>query len=61
MRYSSISSSHTLHENDTLISGSDIISLSIFGQRVIVLNSARAVNDLLEKRSGQYSNKCALS
>ncbi|KAE9389986.1 cytochrome P450 [Gymnopus androsaceus JB14] len=36
---------------------SDIIHLSALGNSIIVLNSARAVNDLLEKRSSIYSSR----
>ncbi|QRV81303.1 cytochrome P450 family protein [Ceratobasidium sp. AG-Ba] len=36
---------------------SDIISFTIFGQTTVVLNSATAANDLLEKRSSIYSDR----
>lgn len=36
---------------------SDIIHLSALGNSIIVLNSAGAVNDLLEKRSVIYSSR----
>ncbi|CAE6484738.1 unnamed protein product [Rhizoctonia solani] len=36
---------------------SDIISLSIFGTTIIVLNSNKAANDLLEKRSSIHSGR----
>ncbi|KAE9385840.1 cytochrome P450 [Gymnopus androsaceus JB14] len=36
---------------------SDIIHLSALGNSIVVLNSARAVNDLLEKRSSMYSSR----
>ncbi|QRW22858.1 cytochrome P450 family protein [Rhizoctonia solani] len=37
--------------------GSDIISFTIMGQTTVVLNSAAAANDLLEKRSLIYSDR----
>ncbi|ELU39069.1 cytochrome P450 [Rhizoctonia solani AG-1 IA] len=37
--------------------GSDIISFTIMGQTTVVLNSAAAANDLLEKRSSIYSDR----
>ncbi|KAG8730770.1 hypothetical protein FRC12_020082, partial [Ceratobasidium sp. 428] len=37
--------------------GSDIISLSFFGMTIVVLNSAEAATDLLEKRANIYSNR----
>ncbi|CAE6350687.1 unnamed protein product [Rhizoctonia solani] len=36
---------------------SDIVSLDLFGQDVIILNSAQAAIDTLEKRSGAYSDR----
>jgi cytochrome P450 len=38
----------------------DLISISIFGQPVILISSAKVVEDLLEKRSLIYSNRPAL-
>ena len=35
----------------------DIVHVKIFGKHVIMLNSARAVNDLLDKRSSIYSDR----
>ncbi|KAG8795511.1 hypothetical protein FRC12_013310 [Ceratobasidium sp. 428] len=37
--------------------GSDIISLSFFGTTVIVLNSAEAATEILDKRANIYSNR----
>ncbi|CAE6365210.1 unnamed protein product [Rhizoctonia solani] len=37
--------------------GSDIIFLKVFGQQMVVLNSLKAASDLLEKRSGIYSDR----
>ncbi|KAF8668105.1 cytochrome P450 family [Rhizoctonia solani] len=36
---------------------SDIIYLPMFGRQFIILNSAEAVNELLEKRSAKYSDR----
>ncbi|CUA69023.1 O-methylsterigmatocystin oxidoreductase [Rhizoctonia solani] len=36
---------------------SDIIYLSMLGQRIVVLNSAQAASDLLDKRSALYSDR----
>ncbi|KAH7337957.1 cytochrome P450 [Rhizoctonia solani] len=36
---------------------SDIISITVFGQVIVVLNSAKAVNELLDRRSAIYSNR----
>ncbi|KAK1223031.1 hypothetical protein PQX77_014108 [Marasmius sp. AFHP31] len=35
----------------------DVFHLEVFGHHTIVLNSAKAINDLLEKRSGNYSDR----
>jgi len=37
--------------------GSKIIYLEVFGQPIVVLNSAQAGKDLLDKRSSTYSNR----
>ncbi|KAI0263940.1 cytochrome P450 [Gloeopeniophorella convolvens] len=37
--------------------GSEIISVSVFGQAIVVLNSIRAAKDLLEKRGEIYSDR----
>ncbi|EKM54598.1 uncharacterized protein PHACADRAFT_96498 [Phanerochaete carnosa HHB-10118-sp] len=37
--------------------GSDIIHLEVFGSHIVALNSAKAVKDLLEKRSSIYSDR----
>ncbi|CAE6477727.1 unnamed protein product [Rhizoctonia solani] len=36
---------------------SDIVFLKIFGQKILVLNSAEAASDLLDKRSALYSDR----
>jgi hypothetical protein len=36
---------------------SDILSFSVLGQRVIVLNSVEAAVDLLDKRGAKYSDR----
>ncbi|KAF8729783.1 cytochrome P450 family, partial [Rhizoctonia solani] len=36
---------------------SDIVYLELFGQKIVVLNSAEAASDLLDKRSGIYSDR----
>jgi hypothetical protein len=35
----------------------DIVYLEILGQKIIVLNSAEAASDLLDKRSALYSDR----
>ena len=35
----------------------DILYLNLFGKDVIILNSAKAISDLLDKRSKIYSDK----
>ena len=35
----------------------DIVSLSIFGRTLIILNSVEAANDLLYKKSSIYSDR----
>ena len=45
----------------TPVVGSDVIHLRLFGTDIIVLNSAKATKDLLEKRSAIYSDRYALS
>lgn len=35
----------------------DVIYIYVFGNPILVLNSAEAVNDLLERRSGNYSSR----
>ncbi|KAG9104363.1 hypothetical protein FRC06_003169 [Ceratobasidium sp. 370] len=46
----------TFHEMSKEL-GSDLLSLSFFGMTIIVLNSAEAAADLLEKRANIYSNR----
>lgn len=36
---------------------SGILSLEVLGSPMIILNSAKAINDLLEKKSAQFSNR----
>ncbi|KAI9439721.1 cytochrome P450 [Lactarius indigo] len=38
--------------------GSDIVHLELLGTHLVVLNSEKAANDLLEKRSSIYSDRC---
>ncbi|KAG8737391.1 hypothetical protein FRC10_008269 [Ceratobasidium sp. 414] len=40
--------------------GSDIIALSVLGQTIVVLNSAKAANELLDKRSSIYSGRAQI-
>jgi hypothetical protein len=40
-----------------ILSGSDIIYLDAAGQDIIVLNSAEAIDDILEKRSAISSSR----
>ncbi|CAE6398389.1 unnamed protein product [Rhizoctonia solani] len=39
---------------------SDIISISVLGQVIVVLNSAKAATELLDRRSAIYSNRAGL-
>jgi hypothetical protein len=39
--------------------GSEIIHLNLFGTHVVVLNTAQAATELLDKRSLMYSDRCA--
>ena len=41
-----------------LYSGSDIVHAEFFGIHLVVLNSEKAANDLLDKRSSIYSDRC---
>ena len=41
----------------TSIPGSNIIYLNVLGTHIIVLNSVKAVNEVLEKRSSTYSDR----
>ena len=47
---------HEVTENIFLLE-SDVIHLSVAGMSLIVLNSVKAANDLLDKRSSIYSNR----
>lgn len=38
----------------------DIVFLEVFGQRIVVANSAKAASDILEKRSALYSDRLCL-
>jgi hypothetical protein len=42
---------------DTNCFAGDIIFLNLLGLRIVVLNSAQAASDLLEKRSAIYSDR----
>ncbi|CAE6381379.1 unnamed protein product [Rhizoctonia solani] len=39
---------------------SDVVSISVLGQAIVVLNSAKAANELLEQRSSTYSSRAQL-
>jgi hypothetical protein len=39
----------------------DVVSLKVPGQRLVILNSAQAAEDLLEKRSAIYSGRPELT
>lgn len=39
----------------------DIVYLSLFGQPVVILNTATATNDLLQKRGANYANRPTLT
>ncbi|KAK1230828.1 hypothetical protein PQX77_006068 [Marasmius sp. AFHP31] len=38
----------------------DIVSIPVFGERMIILNTKKAVDDLLDKRSAKYSDRPAM-
>ena len=46
---------HTVLVN--MSSAGDVLSLHVFGQVIIVLNSFKATKDLLEKRGEVYSDR----
>ncbi|KAG9110051.1 hypothetical protein FRC07_008236 [Ceratobasidium sp. 392] len=52
-----LSSEHTTFDKQGRDIGSDVISLSMLGNTIVVLNSAQAATDLLEKRSSTYSDR----
>ncbi|KAG9124232.1 hypothetical protein FRC07_012323 [Ceratobasidium sp. 392] len=54
------SSEHIAYANMSKEIGSDIIALSILGQTIVVLNSAKATSDLLEKKSSIYSGRAQI-
>ena len=39
---------------------SEIVHATAFGTHIIVLNSAKAVHELFEKRSSIYSDRCRI-
>jgi hypothetical protein len=39
--------------------GSDLIHLNLLGTHVVVLNTAQAAAELLDKKSSIYSDRCA--
>ncbi|EIM84336.1 uncharacterized protein STEHIDRAFT_61507 [Stereum hirsutum FP-91666 SS1] len=41
--------------------GSDLIHLDVLGSHIVVVNSAKAANELFEKRSAIYSDRCVFS
>lgn len=48
---------HCLRISDDVCLGSDIIPYEVLGTHYIVLNSAKTVTDLMERRSNIYSDK----
>ncbi|KAI0299840.1 cytochrome P450 [Russula brevipes] len=40
--------------------GSDVVHVDVFGTHIVVLNSVKAVNELLDKRSAIYSDRPAM-
>jgi hypothetical protein len=45
----------------SVLSGSDLIHLNLLGTHVVVLNTAQAAVELLERRSLKYSDRCTFS
>ena len=41
----------------SLVSGSDIIHVDVMGHHIVILNSVKSANELLEKRSSIYSDR----
>ena len=41
----------------SLFSGSDIIHVDVMGHHIVILNSVKSANELLEKRSSIYSDR----
>lgn len=56
-KYGTVSPFNNIAIAPTYVTDSDIIHFKIFQTDVIVLNSAAAVRDLLEKRSNIYSDR----
>ncbi|QRV88293.1 cytochrome P450 family protein [Ceratobasidium sp. AG-Ba] len=52
-----LASEHTVFEKLGKDIGNDVIALSMLGNTIVVLNSAQAATDLLEKRSSIYSDR----
>ncbi|QRV73454.1 cytochrome P450 family protein [Ceratobasidium sp. AG-Ba] len=52
-----LASEHTVFEKLGKEIGNDVIALSMLGNTIVVLNSAQAATDLLEKRSSIYSDR----
>ena len=42
---------------DHYISGSEVVHFEAFGAHTIIVNTARAANELFEKRSALYSDR----
>ena len=59
--YGDCHSPHIAWWSLTAILGSDIIYLHVLGIHIIVLNSLKAINEVLEKRSSIYSSRYELS
>ena len=49
------------HSSDVFCAGSDVIHVNMLGQPIIVLNSAEAATDLLDKRGSIYSDRPAFA
>ncbi|KAB5592112.1 adenylate kinase [Ceratobasidium theobromae] len=54
------SSEHTEYAKISRELKSDIISLSVMGQTIVILNSAKATSELLDKRSSIYSGRAQI-
>ncbi|CAE7138903.1 unnamed protein product, partial [Rhizoctonia solani] len=54
------SNEHTVYAQWGKELNSDIVSISVFGQTIVVLNSAEAATELLDRRSAIYSSRAQL-
>ena len=48
---------HGLSDIDTRCFVGDVVGLNILGNRILVLNSQKAISDLLDKRGHIYSDR----